>query len=82
MGVRLIKPDGRIIDIDTSEFIDVEEGKKAKRKAANLPFRASNQVMTSTCFSLSRPSFRISTPTLSYSNSKLNHRFSTTRFIV
>ncbi len=36
MGVRLIKPDGRIIDIDTSEFIDVEEGKKGEKKSRKL----------------------------------------------
>lgn len=36
MGVRLIKPDGRIIDIDTSEFIEVEEGKKGEKKSRKL----------------------------------------------
>lgn len=36
MGVRLIKPDGRTVDIDTSEFIDVEEGKKGEKKSRKL----------------------------------------------
>lgn len=36
MGVRLIKPDGRTIDIDTSEFIEVEEGKKGEKKSRKL----------------------------------------------
>lgn len=36
MGVRLIKPDGRTVDIDTSEFIEVEEGKKGEKKSRKL----------------------------------------------
>lgn len=36
MGVRLIKPDGRIVDIDTSEFVEVEEGKKGEKKSRKL----------------------------------------------
>jgi len=36
MGVRLIKPDGRTIDIDTSEFVEVEEGKKGEKKSRKL----------------------------------------------
>lgn len=36
MGVRLIKPDGTVIDIDTSEFVDVEEGKKGEKKSRKL----------------------------------------------
>ena len=36
MGVRLVKPDGRIVDIDTSEFVEVEEGKKGEKKSRKL----------------------------------------------
>ena len=36
MGVRLVKPDGRTVDIDTSEFVDVEEGKKGEKKSRKL----------------------------------------------
>ena len=36
MGVRLIKPDGHIVDIDTSEFIDVVEGKDGNKKSRKL----------------------------------------------
>ncbi len=36
MGVRLIKPDGRIVDIDTSDFVEVEEGKKGEKKSRKL----------------------------------------------
>lgn len=36
MGVRVIKPDGSVIDIDTSEFVDVEEGKKGEKKSRKL----------------------------------------------
>lgn len=36
MGVRLVKPDGRIVDIDTSDFIEVEEGKKGEKKSRKL----------------------------------------------
>lgn len=36
MGVRLIKPDGRTIDISTDEFVDVEEGKNGKEKRRKL----------------------------------------------
>ena len=36
MGIRLIKPDGRIVDIDTSEFVEVEEGKKGEHKSRKI----------------------------------------------
>ncbi|MDE5706276.1 DUF3857 domain-containing protein, partial [Muribaculum sp.] len=36
MGVRLIKSDGRIVDIDTSDFVEVEEGKKGETKRRKL----------------------------------------------
>lgn len=34
MGVRVIKPDGRIVDVDTGEFVDVENGEERRRKLA------------------------------------------------
>ncbi len=40
MGVRLIKPDGRIVDIDTSEFVEIEEGKKGEKKSRKLAIPA------------------------------------------
>ncbi len=36
VGVRIIKPDGTIKDIDTSEFVEVEEGKKGEKQSRNL----------------------------------------------
>ncbi len=36
IGVRLIKPDGRIVDIDTSDFVEVGEGKKGDDKSRKL----------------------------------------------
>lgn len=36
MGVRLVKPDGRIVDIDTSDFVEVSEGKDGKKKSRKL----------------------------------------------
>lgn len=36
MGVRLIKPDGRILDVDTSDFVEVEEGKNGEKKSRKL----------------------------------------------
>ena len=36
MGVRLVKSDGSIVDVDTSEFVEVEEGKKGEKKSRKL----------------------------------------------
>lgn len=36
MGVRIIKPDGTIRDVDTSEFYEVSEGKNGERKSRKL----------------------------------------------
>ena len=36
LGVRLLKPDGRTVDIDTSDFVEVEEGKKGEKKSRKL----------------------------------------------
>ncbi|MDE5595850.1 MAG: DUF3857 domain-containing protein [Muribaculaceae bacterium] len=36
MGVRVIKPDGTINDVNTDEFVEVEEGKKNKEKRRKL----------------------------------------------
>ena len=36
LGVRIIKPDGRIVEIDTNDFIDVKEGKKEKELKQKL----------------------------------------------
>lgn len=36
MGVRLIKPDGSIVDVDTSDFVEVNEGKDGKQKSRKL----------------------------------------------
>lgn len=36
LGVRIIKPDGRTIEIDTNDFIDVKEGKKQKELKQKL----------------------------------------------
>ena len=36
MGARLIKTDNRIVDIDTSDFVEVEEGKKGENKRRKL----------------------------------------------
>lgn len=62
MGVRLIKPDGRTVDIDTSEFIEVEEGKKGEKRAENSPSPDLRPAMTSTCSSTPNRNSRTSTP--------------------
>lgn len=36
LGVRVIKPDGRVIDVDTEDYVEVEEGKKGKEKRRKL----------------------------------------------
>lgn len=36
LGVRVIKPDGRTIDIDTSDFVEVQEGADGKKKSRKL----------------------------------------------
>lgn len=36
LGVRIIKPDGRTIDVDTNDFIDVKEGKNEKELKQKL----------------------------------------------
>lgn len=36
MGVRVIKPDGRIVDVNTDDFVEVEEGKNGKEKRRKL----------------------------------------------
>lgn len=36
MGVRLVKPDGRVIDVDTGDYVEVEEGKKGEEKRRKL----------------------------------------------
>ncbi len=39
LGVRIIKPDGKIIVVDTNDFIDVKEGKMRKNSNRSLPCR-------------------------------------------
>lgn len=36
MGVRVIKPDGRIVDVGAEDFVDVEDGKNGKEKRRKL----------------------------------------------
>lgn len=36
LGVKVIKPDGREIEVDTEEYVDVKEGKKNKRTRQKL----------------------------------------------
>lgn len=36
MGVRVIKPDGEVIDVSTDEFVEVEEGKNGREKRRKL----------------------------------------------
>lgn len=36
MGVRVLKADGRVIDIDGTDFVDVESGKKGENKGRKL----------------------------------------------
>ena len=36
LGAKIIKPDGRVIEVDTDDFLEVEEGKKGEEKRRKL----------------------------------------------